>query len=459
MIQNKSNLFNKQNILLVDDDTSLLELLSMRLNAVGLTVKTATSGAEALGILPQYNPHLIITDLRMDEMDGLQLCKLIQQNHASLPIIIITAHGTIKEAIEATNEGVFGFITKPIDNNELLDKIHTALSISPVNQSGKKTETWRSAILTRSKLMESLLNQVKRLAQGDASLFIQGESGTGKELVAQAIHKASPRHKGPFVAVNCSAIPEELLESELFGHKKGAFSGAFENRKGLFQSADSGTLFLDEIGDMSPAFQVKLLRALQERQIRPVGSNESIAVDVRIVSASHHNLEESAENGTFRMDLYYRLNVATLRLPSLSERREDISLLANHFITHPDSTYAYIAKSFSNQALELLVAHDWPGNIRQLKNVIEHVSALASTPIVPANLVEKVLQEKNSTLQGLKEAKNQFEKEYLIKLLSSVDGNVSQAARLAKRNRTEFYKLLDRHQLKAASFKQEKAEY
>lgn len=459
MIQNKSNLFDKQSILLIDDDTSLLELLSMRLNAVGLTVKTATSGAEALGILPQYKPHLIITDLRMDEMDGMQLSKLIQQNHPTLPIIIITAHGTIKEAIEATNEGVFGFITKPIDNNDLLDKIHNALTISPVNQGTSKTESWRSAILTRSQLMESLLNQVKRLAQGDASLFIHGESGTGKELIAQAIHKASPRHKNPFIAVNCSAIPEELLESELFGHKKGSFSGAFENRKGLFQSADSGTLFLDEIGDMSPAFQVKLLRALQERQIRPVGSNDSIAVDVRIVSASHHNLEEKADEGSFRMDLYYRLNVATLRLPSLSERREDISLLANHFITHPDSTYAYIAKSFSNQAMELLVAHDWPGNIRQLKNVIEHVSALASTPIIPANLVEKVLQEKNSTLQGLKEAKNQFEKEYLIKLLSTVDGNVSQAARLAKRNRTEFYKLLDRHQLKAASFKQEKAEY
>jgi two-component system response regulator GlrR len=395
----------------------------------------------------------------MDEMDGMQLCKRIQQSHATLPIIIITAHGTIKEAIEATNEGVFGFITKPIDNNELLDKIHAALAVSPGDQGNSKADTWRASFITRSQLMESLLNQVKRLAQGDASLFIHGESGTGKELVAQAIHKASPRHKGPFVAVNCSAIPEDLLESELFGHKKGAFSGAFENRKGLFQAANSGTLFLDEIGDMSPAFQVKLLRALQERHIRPVGSNESISVDVRIVSASHHNLEEKAESGDFRMDLYYRLNVATLRLPSLSERREDISMLANHFITNPDSTYAYIAKGFSNQALELLVAHDWPGNIRQLKNVVEHVSALASTPIIPANLVERVLQEKSGTLQGLKEAKDQFEKEYLIKLLSSVDGNVSQAARLAKRNRTEFYKILDRHQLKAVSFKQEKIEH
>ena len=449
-----SNQFDKQNILLVDDDPSLLELLSLRLKAVGLTVKTAGSGAEALSMIPQCQPDLIITDLRMDEMDGMQLCKQIQQGYPTLPVIIITAHGTIKEAVEATSEGVFGFITKPIDNTELLDKIDKALTLSSGNPHNNRQEDWRANILTRSQLMENLLSEVKRLAQGDASLFIHGESGTGKELIAQAIHKASPRHNGPFIAVNCSAIPEDLLESELFGHRKGAFSGAVEHRQGLFQAADSGTLFLDEIGDMSSAFQVKLLRALQERQVRPVGSDTSIPVDVRIVSASHHDLEKKANEGDFRMDLFYRLNVAKLALPKLSERREDIALLANYFITHPESTYSYVAKGFSNQALELLLAYDWPGNVRQLQNVVEHVSALATTPIVPANLVERVLQEKNSTLQGLKEAKSQFEKEYLIKLLKSVDGNVSQAARLAKRNRTEFYKLLDRHQLKPTSFKQ-----
>ncbi|RLA16486.1 MAG: two-component system response regulator GlrR [Gammaproteobacteria bacterium] len=449
-----TNQFNKQNILLVDDDSSLLELLSLRLKAVGLTVKTAASGSEALNIIPQCHPDLVITDLRMDEMDGMQLCRMIQREYPTLPVIIITAHGTIKEAVEATSEGVFGFITKPIDNNELLEKIDKALKLSSGNPHKNQQEDWRANILTRSQLMENLLTEVSRLAQGDASLFIHGESGTGKELIAQAIHKASPRHNGPFIAVNCSAIPEELLESELFGHRKGAFSGAYEHRQGLFQAANTGTLFLDEIGDMSSAFQVKLLRALQERQVRPVGSNTSISVDVRIVSASHHDLEKKAHDGGFRMDLYYRLNVAKLSLPKLSERREDISLLANYFITHPESTYNYAAKGFSNQALEILLAYDWPGNVRQLQNVVEHVSALATTPIVPANLVERVLQEKNSTLQGLKEAKNQFEKEYLIKLLKSVNGNVTQAARLAKRNRTEFYKLLDRHQLKPTTFKQ-----
>ncbi len=453
MNQEKPKQFAEQSVLLVDDDPSLLELLSLRLKAIGLTVKTASSGTQALSVIPQCKPQLVITDLRMDDMDGMQLCRLIQQAYPTLPVIIITAHGTIKEAVDATSEGVFGFITKPLDINELKDKIEQVFALSSGHLYSEEPQNWRADILTRSQLMENLLSQVERLAQGDASLFIHGESGTGKELIAQAIHKASPRRHGPFVAVNCSAIPEELLESELFGHRKGAFSGAFENRQGLFQAADTGTLFLDEIGDMSPAFQVKLLRALQERQIRPVGSSTNIPVDVRIVSASHHDLEKNADEGNFRMDLYYRLNVATLSLPKLSERREDIPLLANHFISHPESTYAYVAKGFSNQALELMLAYDWPGNVRQLKNVVEHVSALATTPIVPANLVEKVLQEKNNTLQGLKDAKNQFEKEYLIKLLGSVNGNVSQAARLAKRNRTEFYKLLERHQLKLTDFK------
>jgi two-component system response regulator GlrR len=449
------NQFNKQNILLVDDDPSLLELLSLRLSAVGLTIKSVKSAKEALSVMRKFQPQVVISDLRMDDIDGMQLFQLMQQEYSSIPVIIITAHGTIKEAVEATCKGVFGFITKPIDNNDLLEKIKLALAVSP-KKTQSQTASWRADILTNSRLMENVLLQVRQLSQGDASLFIHGESGTGKELIAQAIHKASPRRKAPFIAVNCSAIPEDLLESELFGHRKGAFSGAIDHHKGLFQSADTGTLFLDEIGDMSPAFQVKLLRALQERQVRPVGSNVNIPVDVRIVSASHHDLEKRANEGSFRIDLYYRLNVATLTLPTLAERKEDIALLANHFITHPDSTYTYVAKGFSNQALELLVAYDWPGNVRQLKNVVEHVSALATTPIVPVNLLEKVLQEKTHTRQGLKEAKSQFEKEYLIKLLCSVNGSVTQAARLAKRNRTEFYKILDRHQLKAATFKEKR---
>lgn len=451
---------NKQygyRILLVDDDQSLLKLLTLRLKTVGYEVETASSGEEAIVRLPIFHPHLVVTDLRMGEMDGMALCEQIQQQYPTLPIIILTAHGTIKEAVEATRQGVFGFLSKPFDSKDFLEQIENALTLKGAyhdDEQSEADEPWCANIITKSTIMKNILRELGSLAKGDASIFIHGESGTGKELIAQAIHNASPRRKEPFVAVNCSAIPEELLESELFGHRKGAFTGALEERKGLFQIADKGTLFLDEIGDMSPAFQVKLLRALQEQQIRPVGSNKSIAVDIRIVTASHRDLEKLVSEGNFRMDLYYRINVVTLKLPKLSERREDIPLLANHFIANPDSKYVSKVKGFSNEAMELLVSYDWPGNVRHLKNVIEQVTALSTTPIIPAKLVEKALQEKQASIPSFKEAKKTFERKYLMQLLQLVNGNVSQAARLAQRNRTEFYKLLKRNLIEPGQFKE-----
>ena len=368
----------------------------------------------------------------------------------------MTAHGTIKEAVSATRQGVFGFLTKPFDSKELLELITRALALNDngsLDQQTTKNEAWREEILTRSFTMENLLREAQRVAQSDVSVYIHGESGTGKELIAQALHKASARSNEEFVAVNCGAIPEELLESELFGHCKGAFSGATSDRKGLFEIADGGSLFLDEIGDMPSSFQVKLLRALQEREIRPVGANKTISVDVRIISASHRDLQQLASDDLFRMDLYYRLNVVTLSLPRLAERIEDIPLLANHFIANNNAKIAPVAKGLSTEAMELLVTSDWPGNVRQLKNVIEHVCTFATTPLIPASLVEKALQEKQKSLQGFNEAKKNFERDYLIKLLQLTNGNVTDAARMAKRNRTEFYRLLDRHTLKAAQFK------
>lgn len=451
---------NKQygyRILLVDDDQSLLKLLTLRLKTVGYEVETASSGEEAIVRLPIFHPHLVVTDLRMGEMDGMALCEQIQHQYPTLPIIILTAHGTIKEAVEATRQGVFSFLSKPFDSKDFLEQIENALTLKGVyhdDEQGEIKEPWCANIITKSTIMKNILRELSSLAKGDASIFIHGESGTGKELIAKAIHNASPRRKEPFVAVNCSAIPEELLESELFGHRKGAFTGALEERKGLFQIADKGTLFLDEIGDMSPAFQVKLLRALQEQQIRPVGSNKSIAVDIRIVTASHRDLEKLVSEGNFRMDLYYRINVVTLKLPKLSERREDIPLLANHFIANPDSKYVSKVKGFSNEAMELLVSYDWPGNVRHLKNVIEQVTALSTTPIIPVKLVEKALQEKQASIPSFKEAKKTFERKYLMQLLQLVNGNVSQAARLAQRNRTEFYKLLKRNLIEPAQFKE-----
>jgi two-component system response regulator GlrR len=441
--------FHGQHILLVDDDSSLLRLLSIRLRSLGLDIETVSSGAEALSKIPIFQARLVITDLKMSEMDGMDLFERIHQQYPMLPVIIMTAHGTIKEAVEATSKGVFGFITKPINHLELNNEIRRALSLNESAPSKNKKEKWRKPIIAQSQIMETLLNDLYHIAQSEISVYIQGESGAGKELVAQAIHAASPRKNKPFIAVNCSAIPEELLESELFGHKRGAFSGAIENHKGLFLQADGGVLFLDEIGDMSPAFQVKLLRALQENEIRPVGDNRTIPIDVRVISASHKDLKQLVEEKQFRLDLYYRLNIVTLRLPSLRERPEDIPLLANHFISQQKSK----AKKLSSQALEILLGYDWPGNIRELKNVIEQVCVFSNTAIIPVGLIEKALQQENLAMPSFNEAKQEFEQAYLIKLLTLVNGNVSQAARIAQRNRTEFYRLLKRHDLEQNDYK------
>src|SRR5689334_1592987 len=355
---------NAKRILLVDDDKDLLHLISMRLGATGYTVATAESGESALAALAVSPPDLVITDLRMEGMDGLALFDAIHREAPALPVVILTAHGTIPEAVAATRRGVFGFLTKPFDPKVLLDTVATALRLS--GAPAGTDESWRAEMVTRSPAMESLLAQAKRVAVSDAAICILGASGTGKELLARAIHRASRRADAPFVAVNCSAIPEGLLESELFGHKKGSFTGAVQDRRGLFQAAEGGTLFLDEIGDMPLSLQVKLLRALEEKVVRPVGSNESIDINVRVISATHRRLEERIASGEFREDLYYRLNVVKLVLPSLAERREDIPLLAGHFLQDFARRYDRPRLALSPEAMELLVAAPWPGNVRQL---------------------------------------------------------------------------------------------
>jgi two-component system response regulator GlrR len=447
---------DKYRILLVDDDRGLLRLLSMRLTAAGYQVEAVESGEQALAQLPLFRPHLVITDLQMDGMDGMTLFNRIHGGNPSLPVLILTAHGTIPDAVEATSRGVFGYLTKPFDSKVLLEHVARALRISgeaPAGQAEAASEAWREEIVTRSPLMENLLTQARLIADSDASVLIQGQSGTGKELLARAIHKASPRAAGPFVALNCSAIPESLFESELFGHAKGAFTGAMRDHQGLFRAAEGGTLFLDEIGDMPLGFQVKLLRALQERVIRPVGSTDSIPIDVRIISATHQDLEQAREENTFREDLYYRLNVVALELPSLSERREDIPLLANHFLRHFPDTEKRGVKGFAPEAMEAMLSAPWPGNVRQLYNVVEQAVALSTTPLIPVSLVQRALRSESGEIPSFVEARSQFESEYLTQLLQITNGNVTQAARIAKRNRTEFYKLLHKHQLNPSKFK------
>ncbi|HDK6875535.1 TPA: two-component system response regulator GlrR [Klebsiella pneumoniae] len=439
-------------LLLVDDDPGLLKLLGMRLVSEGYSVVTAESGPEALRVLGREKVDLVISDLRMDEMDGLQLFSEIQKGHPGMPVIILTAHGSIPDAVAATQQGVFSFLTKPVDKDALYKAIDEALE----QRSPATDEAWRQAIVTRSPLMLRLLEQAGMVAQSDVSVLINGQSGTGKEIVAQAIHNASPRHDKhkPFVAINCGALPEQLLESELFGHARGAFTGAVSNREGLFQAAEGGTLFLDEIGDMPVALQVKLLRVLQERKVRPLGSNRDIEINVRIISATHRDLPKAMARGEFREDLFYRLNVVNLKIPPLSERTEDIPLLANHLLRQSADRHKPFVRAFSSDAMKRLMAAKWPGNVRQLVNVIEQCVALTSSPVIGDALVEQALEGENTALPTFVEARNQFELNYLRKLLQITKGNVTHAARMAGRNRTEFYKLLSRHELDANDFKE-----
>jgi len=444
-------------VLVVDDDPALLRLLSMRLSAAGYEVAVVESGEKALARIPTFKPHLVITDLRMDGMDGMALFDQIHQRNQALPVIILTAHGSIPEAVDATSRGVFGYLTKPFDGKDLLEQVTRALRVTGEHHEYTDKVVgagWRRDIVTRSPLMEDLLGQTLMVASSDASIVIHGQSGSGKELLARAIHKASPRAGEEFVAVNCSAIPEALFESEFFGHVKGAFTGATRDHKGLFQAANGGTLFLDEIGDMPLGFQVKLLRAIQERSVRPVGATRSQDVDVRILSATHCDLDELRKSGTFREDLYYRLNVVALEIPSLVERREDIPLLASHFLGTLGDAQKKSVKGFSADAMEVLLSAPWPGNVRQLFNVVEQSVAFTTTSLIPASLVQRALRgEADAEMPAFADARSRFEREYLTQLLQITNGNVSQAARIAKRNRTEFYKLLHKHHLNPSQFK------
>ncbi|MES2484055.1 MAG: sigma 54-interacting transcriptional regulator [Pseudomonadota bacterium] len=441
-------------ILLVDDDPDLLRLLSMRLAAAGYHISAVPSAEAALAHLAVERPQLVLSDVKLPGRDGLALFDEIHLRHPSLPVILLTAHGTIPDAVKATARGVFGYLTKPYDPRELLERIDQALALAgPAPASVPADAAWRAEVISRSSRMAEVLAEARLIAGSDASVLLRGDSGSGKEVLARAIHRASPRARKPFVAVNCGAIPEALLESELFGHVKGAFTDAVANHKGLFQAADGGTLLLDEIGDMPPALQVKLLRVLQERAVRPLGSSQSIPVDVRIISATHRDLEAAMATGQFREDLYWRLNVVTLSLPTLGQRREDIPLLANHFLQKLATKYKRRLSGFAPEAMKALAAAPWPGNVRQLFNVVEQVCALSTTPLIPLSLVQRALRVPGVEVLTYSEAKQRFERDYLVGLLKLTDGNVADAARLAGRNRTEFYRLLQKNELTPGHFK------
>ncbi len=450
---------SQRKVLLVDDDESLLRVLAIRLRHDGYCVEAADNGRSALAALPSFRPHVVVTDMCMEGMDGLALFDAIRTREPTTPVIVLTAYGNIPDAVEATQRGVFAYLTKPFDRQQLSATIDQAanLFVGHSELAFDQAE-WRSEIVSQSSAMECLLRETWSVAQTDASVLIRGESGTGKELLARAIHRASRRADKTLVPVNCTAIPETLFEAELFGHEKGAFTGATQSREGLIRAAHEGTLFLDEIGDMPLPFQSKLLRMLQEKEIRPVGSVRHSRVDVRVISATHQDLEAAIAAKTFRQDLYYRLNVVTLEIPSLSQRREDIPLLADNFLQSARSEMknpAVKVRGFSKDAIEMLMAASWPGNVRQLRNVVDQCVALAATTVIPARLVERSLRSNERPFLSFAAARDRFEFDYLAHLLEMTGGNVAQAARLADRNRSEFYKLLRRHALEPELFRRD----
>lgn len=428
-------------ILVVDDDPKLNRVLTLRLESEGYAVTAVTSGEEALARLGDVRPQFVLSDLRMPGMDGTELLGRIQERVPGLPVAILTAHGDIPEAVRATHAGAVDFLTKPVDRDKLLECLQRHIAGGPVPAAA---EEWSANIVCRSPAMQAVLDDARRVAKTDSAVLITGASGTGKEVLARAIHRASRRSARPFVAINCAAVPAELLESELFGHKRGSFTGAHVDHPGLFRAAEGGTVFLDEIGDMPAELQAKLLRVLQEREVRPVGETRTIPVNVRVLSATHSDLEARVKAGTFREDLFYRLNVVNLKLMPLAERREDIPLLVAHRLAQLAADGAP-RRVYAPEAMEMLVSAPWPGNVRQLFNVVEQNVALSPSRVIGAALVRKALGEQESTLPSFDEARAEFTRNYLRQLLELADGNISRAARLAERNRTDFYKLLNRY--------------
>ncbi len=443
----------KYRILVVDDDDDILSLLSTWLGKEGFDVVTVSSGEEALGQMQTLRPNLVITDLFMGGMSGMELLSTIHSDSPLLPVIMLSGQAKIPDAVKATHLGSSAFLTKPINKEELFEQVKRALRLSSHQLANRNRSAQDNEIIYQSKVMAEVVDLAELVGDSNVTVFISGATGTGKEVIAKAIHKVSNRRDQPFIAVNCGAVPEQLLESELFGHEKGAFTGASARHDGLFQAANNGTLFLDEIGDMPLSLQVKLLRVLQDFEVRPVGSTKSYPVDVRIISATHQDLDAAVKEGEFREDLFYRLKVVPIEMPSLADRREDIPLLAVHFLQKRAELNKGNAKHFAPDAMDYLLTGSWQGNIRQLINVVELCVTLSKTETIPLSLVKKALQDQPAPMQSLKEAKHEFERNYLISVLRVSQGHVANAARIAGRNRTEFYKLLNQHNISPADFR------
>lgn len=439
-------------VLIVDDERDVLNLLENWLIKENYDVKKAESGREALSLIGIYSPDIVITDLYMDEMDGMTLLNELHNEDPLLPVIMLSGRAQIPEAIKAMHLGTSAFLTKPIEQKEFLD---TVKKVSPIINKSCLDEVSKN-IIYKSKAMSDIIEMASLVADNDVSVFITGSTGTGKEVIAKSIHQASSRRDKRFIAINCGAIPEHLLESELFGHEKGAFTSANLKHEGLFQAANGGTIFLDEVGDMPLALQVKLLRVLQDFEVRPVGSTKTYPVDVRLISATHKDLEEAVKKGEFREDLYYRLKVVPLEIPNLVDRKDDIPVLTDYFLNEFSKKNHQTKKKFSPDAMNYLASMPWPGNVRQLINVVDLCATISKTKNISLSLVKKAVHDDPVHMQTLKEAKQAFEKGYLLSVLRITHGHVANAAKIAGRNRTEFYKLLNQYDIEPARFRDKK---
>ena len=450
----------QERILVVDDDEGLLHLLRMRLSALGFSVTPCTGGRDALTAARQETFDIAITDLRLRAEDGLALTEELMQLQPGLPVIILTAHGSIPNAVEAMQRGAFGYLTKPFDDKELkatLDKALIQLRMTREIQRLKslvKELYGLENVIARSPAMQRLFQQVAQIADSDATILLTGETGTGKEVLARVLHANSRRSKGPFVALNCAAISETLFESELFGHIRGAFTNAVAAKRGLFQSANGGTLFLDEIAEMSLPMQVKLLRAVQEREVREVGADYATKVDVRLSTATNKDLAESVNAGPFRHDLYYRVSVVPLAIPPLRERKDDIPLLAQHFLKQSAKRSNKDVRGFTPAAMHRLMVYPWPGNVRELENAVEKAVVMSRQDMVLPELLPTAGVASDIGLKPLTEAKEEFERSYLRNVLQMTGGNISRAAQFAGRYRADFYKMLKKYGLHPSMLKE-----
>jgi two-component system response regulator AtoC len=449
----------KTKILVVDDELDVLDLMKELFENRGYQPLTATNGVEALKVVREEEPDMVISDIRMPDMDGMQLLEVLSKSYSNIPVIMVTAHGTIETAVEAIKMGAKDYVLKPLRLDEILAKVET---IAQLKNLEKENEYLKSRlahrfniknIIGKSERMNDLFKLIHDVAPTNTSVLIQGENGTGKELIANAIHYNSPNVNKPFIKLNCAVLAETLLESELFGHVKGAFTGAIKDKVGRFELANRGTLFLDEIGEISPNMQLKLLRVLQEGEFERVGGSETIKVDVRIIAATNQNLEEKIKEGSFRQDLYYRLNVIPLNVPPLRERKDDIELLVYHFFEKFDEVYKKNIKKIDPEALRALEEYDWPGNIRELENYMERAIVLNKSDNLTLHDFPEAISQKQKTVvefnedDGLTAAIDAYERELIINELRNNKGNKAKTAQKFKVNRSTFMSKLKKYNI------------